>query len=41
MRIGELAKITKTKTETIRFYEKEGLLPQSRANSLQLSQLRR
>lgn len=29
MRIGELAKITKTKTETIRFYEKEGLLPQA------------
>ena len=27
MRIGELARITKTKTETIRFYEKEGLLP--------------
>jgi len=29
MRIGELAKITKTKTETIRFYEKEGLLPRA------------
>lgn len=29
MRIGELARITKTKTETIRFYEKEGLLPQA------------
>lgn len=27
MRIGELARITQTKTETIRFYEKEGLLP--------------
>lgn len=26
MRIGELARITQTKTETIRFYEKEGLL---------------
>lgn len=29
MRIGELARITKTRTETIRFYEKEGLLPQT------------
>lgn len=29
MRIGELARITKTKTETIRFYEKEGLLPRA------------
>lgn len=29
MRIGELARITRTKTETIRFYEKEGLLPRA------------
>lgn len=27
MRIGELARRTGTRTETIRFYEKEGLLP--------------
>lgn len=27
MRIGELARATRTKSETIRFYEKEGLLP--------------
>ena len=29
MRIGELARMTGTKTATIRFYEKEGLLPQA------------
>ncbi|MDN5843584.1 MAG: Cd(II)/Pb(II)-responsive transcriptional regulator [Alcaligenaceae bacterium] len=28
MKIGELAKRTETTVETIRFYEKEGLLPQ-------------
>ncbi|QNO25576.1 helix-turn-helix domain-containing protein [Sphingopyxis sp. OPL5] len=33
MRIGELARITKTKTETIRFYEKEGLLPRAARTS--------
>ena len=27
MKIGELAKIAKCSAETIRFYEKEGLLP--------------
>lgn len=27
MRIGELAKATGTKTETIRYYEREGILP--------------
>ncbi len=27
MRIGELARFTNTKAETIRYYEKEGLLP--------------
>lgn len=27
MRIGELARATRTRAETIRFYEKEGLLP--------------
>jgi Cd(II)/Pb(II)-responsive transcriptional regulator len=27
MKIGELAKATQTQTETIRFYEREGLLP--------------
>ncbi|HZG33193.1 MAG TPA: helix-turn-helix domain-containing protein [Sphingopyxis sp.] len=27
MRIGELARITGARTETIRFYEKQGLLP--------------
>ena len=27
MRIGELARVTGTRVETIRFYEKEGLLP--------------
>ena len=27
MHIGELARLTGTRTETIRFYEKEGLLP--------------
>lgn len=29
MRIGELAKIAKCSVETIRFYEKEGLLPEA------------
>jgi Cd(II)/Pb(II)-responsive transcriptional regulator len=29
MRIGELAKMAQCTTETIRFYEKEGLLPQA------------
>lgn len=29
MRIGDLAKQTNTKVETIRFYEKEGLLPEA------------
>ena len=29
MRIGELAKLTQTQTETIRYYEREGLLPQA------------
>lgn len=33
MQIGELAKLTKTKAETIRYYEKEGLLPGSDRNS--------
>lgn len=28
IRIGELAKLTETTVETIRFYEKEGLLPE-------------
>lgn len=35
MKIGELAKITQTQTETIRFYEREGLLsepPRSEGN---------
>ncbi|MGB3470815.1 MAG: helix-turn-helix domain-containing protein [Erythrobacter sp.] len=27
MRIGELAKVTGTKAETIRYYEREGILP--------------
>jgi len=27
MRIGELAKATGTKAETIRYYEREGILP--------------
>ena len=27
MKIGELAKVTHTQVETIRFYEQEGLLP--------------
>ena len=30
MRIGELAKMAQCTTETIRFYEKEGLLPQAK-----------
>jgi DNA-binding transcriptional MerR regulator len=29
MKIGELAKIAHCTTETIRFYEKEGLLPEA------------
>lgn len=29
MRIGELAKVTQTQVETIRYYEREGLLPES------------
>ena len=28
MRIGELAQVTGTPVETVRYYEKEGLLPQ-------------
>ena len=31
MRIGELAEATGTPVETIRFYEREGLLPRPRA----------
>ncbi|EPN44236.1 MerR family transcriptional regulator, partial [Pseudomonas syringae pv. actinidiae ICMP 19096] len=27
MKIGELAKLTDTQVETIRYYEREGLLP--------------
>ena len=29
MKIGELAKIAQTQTETIRYYEREGLLPEA------------
>ena len=35
MKIGELAKVTQTQAETIRFYEREGLLtepPRSNGN---------
>jgi len=30
MKIGELAKLTQTQNETIRYYEREGLLPEAR-----------
>jgi DNA-binding transcriptional MerR regulator len=30
MNIGELARVTDTKAETIRYYEQIGLLPESR-----------
>lgn len=30
MKIGELAKLAQTQAETIRYYEREGLLPQAR-----------
>ncbi|SES17782.1 MerR family transcriptional regulator [Sphingobium sp. YR768] len=33
MKIGDLAKLTATRVETIRFYEKEGLLPAPERNS--------
>lgn len=33
MKIGDLAKLTDTRVETIRFYEKEGLLPAPGRNS--------
>ncbi|HEX7819905.1 MULTISPECIES: helix-turn-helix domain-containing protein [Sphingomonadaceae] len=33
MKIGDLAKLTDTRVETIRYYEKEGLLPAPSRNS--------
>ncbi|MHA3795604.1 MerR family transcriptional regulator [Sphingomonas sp. YL-JM2C] len=33
MKIGDLAKLTDTRVETIRFYEKEGLIPAPGRNS--------
>ena len=32
MKIGELAKLAQTQNETIRYYEREGLLPEARRN---------
>ena len=32
MKIGELARLAQTQNETIRFYEREGLLPEARRN---------
>lgn len=33
MKIGDLAKLTDTPVETIRYYEKEGLIPAPSRNS--------